>query len=106
MVNDAASWCDTARMEGTEGRMTTFDMRHEGRTGLEMGLGTGPEHMQGWPYTDFATGWYVIGYSGEIKPGEVKPARWFNQDLVVFRTASGVLSVLDAYCPHMGAGSM
>jgi len=83
--------------------MTTFDLRHEGRTGIEMGLGVGPERMRGWPYTDFATGWYVIGYSAEIKPGEVKPAKWFNQDLVVFRTEGGTLSVLDAYCAHMGA---
>ena len=83
--------------------MTTFDLRHENRSGLEMGLDVGPEYMRGWPYTDFATGWYVIGYSSEIKPGEVKPAKWFNQDLVVFRTESGRLSVLDAYCPHMGA---
>ncbi len=83
--------------------MTTFDMRHEGRTGLEMGLGVGKERMSGWPYTDFATGWYVIGYSSEISSGQLKPARWFGQDLVVFRTESGVLSVLDAHCPHMGA---
>lgn len=83
--------------------MTTFDLRHEGRSGIEMGLGVGPQKMLGWPYTDFATGWYVIGYSHEIKAGEVKPAKWFNRDLVVFRTESGVLSVLDAYCPHMGA---
>jgi phenylpropionate dioxygenase-like ring-hydroxylating dioxygenase large terminal subunit len=83
--------------------MTTFDLRHEGRTGIEMGLGVGPQTMQGWPYSDFATGWYVIGYSSEIRPGEVKPARWFGQDLVVFRTESGALSALDAYCPHMGA---
>ena len=83
--------------------MPTFDLRHEGRTGIEMGLGEGPERMQGWPYTDFATGWYVIVYSLEIASGEVKPAKWFNQDLVVLRTESGVLSVLHAYWPHMGA---
>lgn len=83
--------------------MATFDMRTDTRSGIEMGLGVGPQRMAGWPYSDFATGWYVIGYSWEIKPGQVKPAKWFNQDLVVFRTASGVLSVLDAYCPHMGA---
>src|SRR5438105_2450572 len=68
-----------------------------------MGLGVGREKMEGWPYTDFAVGWYVIGYSDEIGPGEVKPARWFGQDLAVFRTEGGVLAVFDAYCPHMGA---
>ncbi len=59
--------------------------------------------MKGWPYTDFATGWYQIGYSDEIKSGEVKSAKWLNQDLVIFRTESGELSALDAFCPHMGA---
>lgn len=82
---------------------TEFDLRSEHRTGIEMGLDTAQDHMQGWPYSDFATGWYVIGYSAEIVAGQVKPARWLNQDLVLFRTESGKLSVLDAYCPHMGA---
>jgi 3-ketosteroid 9alpha-monooxygenase subunit A len=59
--------------------------------------------MPGWPYTDFATGWYQIGYSAEIRPGDLQPAKWLNQDLVMYRTETGRLVVLDAYCPHMGA---
>lgn len=70
---------------------------------VEAGVGVGPQAMKGWPYTDFATGWYQIGYSDDIKAGDVKPAHWLDQDLVIFRTESGELSVLDAYCPHMGA---
>lgn len=83
--------------------LPTFDLRTERRSGIEMGLDVGERAMRGWPYSDFATGWYVIGYSSEIRPGEIKAARWFREDLVVFRTESGKLSVLDAYCPHMGA---
>jgi 3-ketosteroid 9alpha-monooxygenase subunit A len=83
--------------------VTEFDLRTAERSGIEMGLADGPQEMPGWPYKDFATGWYQIGYSSEIARGEVKAAKWLNQDLVVFRTESGKLSVLEAYCRHMGA---
>lgn len=49
------------------------------------------------------TGWFQIGWSGEIPPGGVKPMKYFGHDMVAFRTDEGELSVLDAHCPHMGA---
>lgn len=49
------------------------------------------------------SGWFLIGYTGEIEPGSVKPLRYFARDLVLFRTVSGELSLLDAFCPHLGA---
>ncbi|MGA4532452.1 Rieske 2Fe-2S domain-containing protein [Ectopseudomonas chengduensis] len=49
------------------------------------------------------TGWFQIGWSGEIPPGGVKPMKYFSHDMVAFRTDEGELSVLDAHCPHMGA---
>jgi len=48
-------------------------------------------------------GWFCIGYSHELAAGEVKPLRYFGQDLVLFRTDGGAAAVLDAYCPHLGA---
>ena len=48
-------------------------------------------------------GWYAIEYSANIKPGDVKPLKYFDEDLVLFRTESGEAQVLDAYCPHLGA---
>ncbi len=48
-------------------------------------------------------GWFLIGYTGELSPGEVKPVRYFGRDLVLFRTASGEITLLDAFCPHLGA---
>lgn len=59
--------------------------------------------MKDWPYTVFPTGWYQVGYSVELKPGDVRPARYFDQDLVLFRTEAGEVSMLDAHCPHLGA---
>jgi phenylpropionate dioxygenase-like ring-hydroxylating dioxygenase large terminal subunit len=49
------------------------------------------------------TGWFQIGWSGEIPPGGVKPLRYFGMDLVAYRSASGVLNVMEAHCKHLGA---
>jgi phenylpropionate dioxygenase-like ring-hydroxylating dioxygenase large terminal subunit len=35
--------------------------------------------------------------------GEVKRTRYFGEELVMFRTRSGIVRVLDAYCVHLGA---
>lgn len=48
-------------------------------------------------------GWFQIAYSDEIKAGDVKPLRYFGKDLVIWRSEEGELSVLDAFCPHLGA---
>ncbi|OYD69543.1 Rieske-like 2Fe-2S protein [Rhodococcus sp. OK302] len=49
------------------------------------------------------TGWFQIGWSAELAVGEVKPMLYFGQDLVAYRTVSGRLVVLNAYCEHLGA---
>ena len=51
----------------------------------------------------FPTGWFLICFSDELAPGEVKPVQFMGQDLVVFRTESGEACISDAFCPHMGA---
>src|SRR5512139_1384917 len=48
-------------------------------------------------------GWFLVGYTGEIAPGQAKPLRYFGKDLVLFRTESGEITLLDAFCPHLGA---
>lgn len=48
-------------------------------------------------------GWFQIAFGHELGPGVVKPIRYFGKDLVVFRTESNAISVLDAHCPHLGA---
>ncbi len=48
-------------------------------------------------------GWFQVAYSDEIKPGDVKPLKYFGDDLVIWRSEQGELSVLDAFCPHLGA---
>ncbi|HSB97824.1 MAG TPA: Rieske 2Fe-2S domain-containing protein [Spongiibacteraceae bacterium] len=48
-------------------------------------------------------GWYFVGYSDELKSGEIRSVHYFGEDLVLFRTESGAAGLLEAYCPHLGA---
>lgn len=48
-------------------------------------------------------GWFAVGWSRDLLPGDVKPIRVFGEDLVLFRSREGEAKVLDAYCPHLGA---
>ena len=48
-------------------------------------------------------GWFQVAYSHELEVAHSMPLRYFDTDLVLFRTESGHARVLDAYCPHMGA---
>ena len=48
-------------------------------------------------------GWYFVSYVDELKPGDVKPLRYFEREQVLFRNEDGVVGMLDAHCPHLGA---
>ena len=48
-------------------------------------------------------GWFAVAWSSDLETGAVKRARYFDEELVLFRTRSGKAVVLDAYCPHLGA---
>src|SRR5258708_36387146 len=47
-------------------------------------------------------GWFAVGLSDELAPGEVKSVSCLGVDLVMFRSQQGKVGVLDAYCPHLG----
>lgn len=55
------------------------------------------------PFTWKVTGWFMIGWSPEFPVGEVRPLRYFGEDLVAYRDESGELHVLEAHCKHLGA---
>ena len=48
-------------------------------------------------------GWFCVGYSDELAPGELRSLRYFGRDLVLFRTEAGIAALVDAHCPHLGA---
>lgn len=48
-------------------------------------------------------GWFAVEWSKELIAGQVKSIRYFDEELVLFRTRSGEARVLDPFCPHLGA---
>lgn len=55
------------------------------------------------PFPSFPRGWFVVAFSHELAPGAVKTVHYFDQDIVLFRTQTGVASAVDKTCPHLGA---
>jgi phenylpropionate dioxygenase-like ring-hydroxylating dioxygenase large terminal subunit len=56
-----------------------------------------------YPFRPYPTGWYLALESAALRPGDVVPLELLGQDLVAFRSESGVATIVDAHCPHMGA---
>jgi 3-ketosteroid 9alpha-monooxygenase subunit A len=55
------------------------------------------------PRSPYPTGWFQVGWSHELAPGEVKPLQYFGQHLVIWRGVSGEVFLQDAFCLHLGA---
>ncbi len=49
------------------------------------------------------TGWFQVAWSDEIKVGDVHRMKYFDREMVAWRAQSGRLTVMDAYCEHLGA---
>jgi 3-ketosteroid 9alpha-monooxygenase subunit A len=49
----------------------------------------------------FPRGWFVVADGSRIG-GAAVPERFFGEEVVLYRGASGKVVMLDAYCPHMG----
>jgi 3-ketosteroid 9alpha-monooxygenase subunit A len=58
---------------------------------------------RGFPFEHHARGWYQVAWSAELAAEDVRPCRYFGNDLVIYRSRSGRVVVLDAHCLHMGA---
>ncbi len=49
------------------------------------------------------TGWFQVAWSHEVGVGQVHRMHYFGRDLVAWRAMSGQVTVMDAYCEHLGA---
>ncbi|WP_405494141.1 Rieske 2Fe-2S domain-containing protein [Nocardia sp. NBC_00511] len=49
------------------------------------------------------TGWFQVAWSPEIAVGAVRRMRYFGRELIGWRSAAGEVTVMDAYCEHLGA---
>lgn len=59
--------------------------------------------MYRYPFTPYPNSWFRVAYSHEVPVGSIRRVRYLGEDLVIFRGADGKASVIDAYCPHLGA---
>jgi len=59
--------------------------------------------MSRFPFPTVFNGWYFVAYADELTRQRVLPLRYFGGELVAFRDDDGVVHVLDAHCPHLGA---
>ncbi len=49
------------------------------------------------------TGWFQVAWSDEIGVGDVHTMKYFGQEMIAWRAESGQLTVMNAYCEHLGA---
>lgn len=49
------------------------------------------------------TGWFQVAWSDEIGIGDVHRMTYFDREMIAWRAQSGRLTVMDAYCEHLGA---
>ncbi|WP_280497459.1 Rieske 2Fe-2S domain-containing protein [Nocardia asiatica] len=56
----------------------------------------------GAPPARYARGWHCLGLAEDFRDGNPHTVEIFGTELVVFAGSGGELSVLDAYCRHMG----
>ncbi len=49
------------------------------------------------------TGWFQVAWSDEIAVGAVHRMKYFGQEMIAWRADSGQLTVMNAYCEHLGA---
>ncbi len=51
----------------------------------------------------YPEGWFQVAYAADLGVGHSMPLHYFGQELVLFRTESGVPQMLDGHCVHIGA---
>jgi nitrite reductase/ring-hydroxylating ferredoxin subunit len=55
------------------------------------------------PLSMTPTGWFQVAWSDEIAIADVHRMTYFGREMIAWRAQSGRLTVMDAYCEHLGA---
>ncbi|XP_058801216.1 cholesterol 7-desaturase nvd [Phymastichus coffea] len=51
----------------------------------------------------YPNGWFALLESSSLRKGQVEHVSALGQNFAVFRTESGIVRIINAYCPHLGA---
>lgn len=51
----------------------------------------------------YPSAWWTIGFTDEVRVGEVVPTKVLERDIVLWRDSAGTLHCHGAICPHLGA---
>jgi cholesterol 7-desaturase len=55
------------------------------------------------PVRPYPRGWFCVGWSSDVRPRQAVSREFMGREVVIFRGENGVVSVVDAHCPHLGA---
>lgn len=56
-----------------------------------------------YPFSPYPEGWFAVAWEDDIEANEIYREKVCGENIIVFRTKSNDVKVLDAYCPHLGA---
>ena len=51
----------------------------------------------------FPNSWFHLAPFSDFKDGEIRSFKFLGQDIIAFKTGPDSITVMDAYCPHLGA---
>ncbi|MFW2387735.1 MAG: Rieske 2Fe-2S domain-containing protein, partial [Polyangiales bacterium] len=51
----------------------------------------------------FPNSWFHLAPFSEFKAGEIRSFKFLGNDVIAFKTGDESITVMDAYCPHLGA---
>lgn len=51
----------------------------------------------------YPSGWFALCLSSKLKRGDLRSVPFMGGELLVYRTFSGQVRVIEPYCPHLGA---
>lgn len=58
---------------------------------------------EAWPLPRWPDTWYIVARSNELQRGGKMDGKIADRAFIIFRSETGVLTGLNAHCPHMGA---
>ena len=55
------------------------------------------------PFEPYPISWYALIRSDSLAPGQMTHGQWCGQEIVIYRTETGQVKIIEAHCPHLGA---